>query len=85
MKCGRCTGLMTEQLWINLNDEASQVWVEVWHCLNCGEVVDAVILENRKNLPKPTYGRARLKTANAMDVQRVGAQSNSNDNLGTTS
>ncbi|ALA60427.1 hypothetical protein [Nitrospira moscoviensis] len=47
MKCARCGGL---QLWSHFANLGSAVgaWAyDGWRCMNCGDVVDALILENR--------------------------------------
>ncbi len=47
MRCGRCGGL---QLWSHFANLGSAVgaWAyDGWRCMNCGDVVDALILENR--------------------------------------
>lgn len=31
-----------------------------WQCLNCGEVADPVILNNRSHRPDPVVSRARV-------------------------
>ena len=65
MDCPRCHGLMQSYTLIDLEDETGKIAVNVLRCVNCGEVVDPVILENRKNSPAPMIGRARFtpKTA----------------------
>lgn len=62
MNCRRCAGLMH---CINILDhlnESEPIWAGVWQCYNCGDIVDSLILQNRKNLPRPNVGKARLKT-----------------------
>jgi len=47
MKCNRCGGL---QLWSHFANLGSAVgaWAyDGWRCMNCGDIVDALILENR--------------------------------------
>ena len=63
--CFRCHGFMTKETCMDLEDERGIITIPVLHCLNCGEVVDSLILEHRKNVPAPMMGRARvaLKTA----------------------
>jgi hypothetical protein len=43
MKCFRCSGAMIYNKFYSLYE---QFWG--WKCLNCGEIVDPVILENRQ-------------------------------------
>jgi len=61
-KCSRCDGLMVyEKIYYG----TEHFWV--WKCINCGEYIDPVILENRqiqrssrqksgKNNEEPVYG-----------------------------
>lgn len=44
MRCQRCSGMMT--IIHQYDEECSQNFLE---CLNCGEIIDQVILQNRKN------------------------------------
>lgn len=46
MKCLRCGGLMTCEELTGVG-HAKMGWCESWRCVNCGELVDAVIFENR--------------------------------------
>lgn len=62
MNCRRCAGLLH---CITIGDhlnESGQIWAGVWQCYNCGDIVDSLILQNRKNMPRPNVGKARLKT-----------------------
>jgi hypothetical protein len=45
MTCQRCKGLMVR---IHLDDERTRVSLDAMTCLVCGDLVDEVILENRK-------------------------------------
>jgi hypothetical protein len=62
MDCPRCHGLMISQFYEDLEDDTGRIHLSAWRCVNCGEVVDPVILKHRLSLPKPMVGRARLKT-----------------------
>ena len=43
MKCHRCSGLMIYQDFYSADDH-----FEGWRCIGCGEIVDEVVLKNRK-------------------------------------
>jgi hypothetical protein len=43
VKCPRCSGLMVYQVFYSGDDHFPG-----WKCIACGEIVDPVILENRK-------------------------------------
>ena len=46
MKCLRCDGLMAcEEL--TGGGSSKTGWCESWRCVNCGDLIDAVIFENR--------------------------------------
>lgn len=62
MNCRRCAGLMHCLTIGDHLNESGEIWAGVWQCYNCGEIVDSLILQNRKNLPRPNTGKARLKT-----------------------
>lgn len=62
MNCRRCAGLMHCLTIGDHLNESGEIWAGVWQCYNCGEIVDSLILQNRKNLPRPNVGKARLKT-----------------------
>jgi hypothetical protein len=57
--CTRCQGLMTKETCMDLKDEMGIIRIVVLHCLNCGEVVDPLILEHRLSAPRPMDNRAR--------------------------
>lgn len=42
MRCPRCRGLMTFEKFLNKLE-----FFLGWRCINCGEIVDSVIMENR--------------------------------------
>lgn len=62
MNCRRCAGLMHCLTIGDHLNESGEIWAGVWQCYNCGEIIDSLILQNRKNLPRPNVGKARLKT-----------------------
>ena len=59
MKCPRCTGLMMQDSFLDLQDEAGLCRFVAWRCMICGEVLDPVILKNRMTRPTPILDRAR--------------------------
>jgi hypothetical protein len=77
MNCRRCAGLMHRLTIGDHLNESGQIWVGVWQCYNCGEIVDSLILQNRKSVTRPKGGKARLKTFSPSrqtirkDVQRM--------------
>ena len=45
MKCSRCNGLMVKDQVFDL--DGAILGLEILRCVNCGDTVDATILENR--------------------------------------
>ena len=48
MTCERCEGLMVSEQICDLQGTNSELGVNGYRCLLCGNVVDATILENRR-------------------------------------
>jgi len=46
-RCKRCGGMMVYEKFYDY-DEGDCFWG--WRCINCGEVIDEVIIENRSNM-----------------------------------
>lgn len=60
MCCQRCNGLMLRDSFVDLRDDTGRLKFEGWRCLNCGEVVDPVVLTHRIDAPAGPYqGRTR--------------------------
>ena len=51
MRCLRCQGFMIEDRFVH-PEHADTLEVVAWRCINCGEVLDAVIHHHRA-LPSP--------------------------------
>ena len=63
MKCPRCKGVMTQEVFEDLLDDTGNLSFPGWRCLICGEILDPVIANNRESRPMPLLGRARKKFA----------------------
>lgn len=48
MPCQRCNGLMIRDMFCDLRDDTGTVAFQGLRCVNCGEVVDAVVLDHRR-------------------------------------
>lgn len=46
--CVRCGGLMVSEFCMDLLNSAGELEIETLRCVQCGEVVDPVILMNRR-------------------------------------
>ncbi len=55
--CPRCGGLLVIDQWLDLQDDGGQL--DFWgrRCVQCGEVIDPIILYNRRR--QLTVGRGR--------------------------
>ena len=70
--CPRCQGLMSPEWCVNLNYDAGEMEILTWRCLQCGELIDPVILENRKNpLPSPNRKQVRPLPASLEGVPKT--------------
>lgn len=71
MRCRRCQGLMVWDRFIDLA-QTDRLWAFVWRCVNCGEVLDAVILSHRRNaspLRKPAPNREQAVAIGSKGTQ----------------
>lgn len=55
MRCQRCTGYMIPDSFVDLRDDTGRILFEGWRCINCGEVVDPVVLTHRMESPPAPY------------------------------
>jgi ferredoxin-like protein FixX len=63
--CERCGGLMVDIQCLDIDDPSGQLWFDAKHCIQCGNLIDPVILENqiadhsshqdRVPRPRPSY------------------------------
>jgi len=59
MKCFRCQGLMVTITLVDAERSTSMGSLPAWRCLTCGEVLDAGIVNNRKQPVPPAHNLAR--------------------------
>jgi len=60
MRCQRCRGCLIRDSFEDLQDDTGHLQFEGWRCINCGEVVDPVVLTHRvATPPKPYRGQTR--------------------------
>lgn len=60
MSCHRCHGLMVRDSFVDLRDDTGRLKFQGWRCVNCGEVVDPVVLAHRVDeQPLPYCGKTR--------------------------
>lgn len=48
MKCGRCGGLMVPHQYTDVLETTSADYCDGFRCVNCGEILDAVVLAHRE-------------------------------------
>ena len=70
MTCTRCHGCMAKDHFIDLMESAEGMWMAGWRCLNCGNVLDPVMEQNRRG-PRMA---AVVSTARVPGRNRIGAQ-----------
>ncbi|MBP1750773.1 MAG: hypothetical protein H6Q52_3312 [Deltaproteobacteria bacterium] len=56
-KCPRCNAFLIRERFYSMWE---QVWV--WRCIKCGEIIDDVVLYNRRLLKKAAKSRVDLMT-----------------------
>lgn len=49
VRCSRCTGLMVLEQGFDSMLGNSEADVSIWRCVQCGEVIDPIILKNRRS------------------------------------
>ena len=47
--CSRCGGFLVRSFCISPDQGTSEFQIPVWKCLQCGDVLDATILKNRRH------------------------------------
>ena len=47
MTCNRCQGMMVQDYMTDLEDSTEYVWLPVWRCFACGEVMEDRIVRHR--------------------------------------
>ena len=62
MTCLRCRGLMVHYWFMELLDETGQEHCKGWRCVNCGELMDTVTLQNEARRSVKTSIAPPLRT-----------------------
>lgn len=47
MKCSRCQGLLVRDHFLDFEGTIGHMWANGYRCMNCGNVLDAVIEKHR--------------------------------------
>jgi hypothetical protein len=61
MRCPRCASCMVREPFEDLRDDTGALYFYGWRCLGCGEIIDPVILANRRNKPAPMESKTRKR------------------------
>lgn len=61
MKCKRCNGLLNRERAIGVGNGTGDDESWGWRCVNCGEIVDPVILANRRGKELAAVGLAETE------------------------
>jgi uncharacterized Zn finger protein len=57
MGCPRCRGEMAYEVFQDMQDDTGNISFYGWRCIICGEILDSVIVSNRKNRPEPLINK----------------------------
>ncbi len=57
MQCQRCQGLMVQDQCLDLLDTGDDFSIWTWRCVCCGDVLDPLILKNRRTRQVPIGAR----------------------------
>lgn len=47
MRCLRCQGCLVPERFVDLMDDTGQLHCDGWRCVNCGAILDPVVLERK--------------------------------------
>ncbi len=62
--CPRCSGSMARESFLDLRDDTGAFCFDGWRCMVCGEIIDPLILANRKvKDPRPIESKTRKRLA----------------------
>ena len=69
---------MSPEWCVNLNYDAGEMEILTWRCLQCGELIDPVILQNRQNpLPVASKKQSRPLPSSMEGPQKTKTKKNS--------
>ncbi len=69
--CTRCGGLMVNDFCMDVLNNTGESEFAAKRCVQCGEVVDPVILQNRRTRQEPMTGRSGNFSNNSVESLRV--------------
>lgn len=67
LKCQRCQGLLVREFCMDIHDGTGENGFDALRCLQCGELLDPLILQHRTLRPQPVLsGRSRQQSPVAL-------------------
>jgi uncharacterized Zn finger protein len=75
MTCSRCSGLMLEDHFLDMEGSYGQMWTTSWRCMNCGRVHDSVIEQNQLARQEKVLAPPRGEPNYQDDEVHLGAES----------
>jgi hypothetical protein len=75
MTCSRCSGLMLEDHFLDMEGSYGQMWTTSWRCMNCGRVHDSVIEQNQLAREEKVLAPPRGEPNYQDDEVHLGAES----------
>lgn len=60
--CVRCGGLMVSEFCLDLLNSTGELEIETLRCVQCGDVADPVILQNRLRQQEPRFSRGSVRS-----------------------
>jgi hypothetical protein len=75
MTCSRCSGLMLEELMLDIEGGFGEMWTKSRRCVNCGHIHDAVMERNGPAHTKKNLAYASSKLESQEDDAHLGVES----------
>ena len=71
MNCPRCAGLMEKIDLFDFKFEIQRPIIGAWHCINCGEILDHLIVFNREVHPEVRFSGVRNKNRYGLRMDNI--------------
>ena len=75
MTCSRCSGLMVEDQFLDVEGTQGFMWMQCWRCMNCGHAQDVMGAPHRQARQKPVVVLARGESDAQDEDVYLGAES----------
>lgn len=67
-RCPRCQGFMVLERYEDWGSTTTAQAFLAWDCVQCGEVIDPVILANRRTCQPEVHGKSRIPVPNIINL-----------------